>query len=93
MPGQPSFHWTIRDVQPGELFVIEMVLEGATLTFEWRFAALDKDKTRMTQCIQLTGASAAAYAEQLEQSFRPTLAPGMKRIALEMESKRGPMKR
>jgi hypothetical protein len=38
----------------------------------------------MTQRIELSGDSEAAYVEQVESGFRPGLADGMSRIATEM---------
>src|SRR6185369_13562562 len=51
LPGQPPLHWNIGEVRPLEMFVIEMPLEGALLTFEWRFDALSDRRTKMTQKI------------------------------------------
>src|SRR2546426_517750 len=36
LPGQEPLRWQIRDVQPGKSFVMEMPLDRATLSFEWR---------------------------------------------------------
>lgn len=84
LPGQEPLHWTIREVRPGESFTLELPLDKATLTFEWLFDALSEQRTRVTQKIVLSGDNAAAYAEQVEAGFSPTLAEGMKRIAAEM---------
>jgi len=84
MPDQAPWHWLIREVQPEELFVLEMQLDGAMLSFEWRFEALSQTRTKMTQRVLLSGENAAVYAAEVEQGFGPTLAPGMKRIAAEM---------
>jgi hypothetical protein len=84
LPGQPPLHWQIKDVTPCESFSQEMELDRATLVFEWRFAALDGNRTRLTQRILLSGENAQTYAPQVEAGFGPTLADGMKRIAAEM---------
>ena len=84
LPGQEPLHWSIREVRPGETFVLEMQLGGATLTFEWRFDALSEHRTSMTQRIVLAGENAAAYAKQVESGFSKSLADGMRRIATEM---------
>jgi len=84
LPAQQPLHWSIREVRPPEGFVLEMQLDNALLTFEWRFEALSERDTRMTQRIVLSGDNAAAYAEQVEAGFRMGLAEGMKRIATEM---------
>src|SRR3954466_6661210 len=56
LPGQAPRRWQIRDVQPGRSFVIEMPLDRATLSFEWRFDAVsDGHTTRITQRITLAG--------------------------------------
>ena len=84
LPGQAPLHWYIRDVKPGESFIVEMQLDRASLSFEWRFYALSKHRTRLTQVIVLSGDNAAAYAAQVEAGFGSNLADGMKRIAAEM---------
>src|SRR5438132_11414255 len=84
LPGQEPLHWSIREVRPFTTFVLEMQLDKALLTFEWRFDALSEQRTRMTQKIVLSGDNAAAYVEQVEAGFRPSLAGGMRRIATEM---------
>ena len=84
LPGQQPLHWSIREVRPPEGFVLEMQLDNAVLTFEWRFEALSERNIRMTQTIVLSGDNAAAYAEQVQAGFSPGLAEGMRRIATEM---------
>jgi len=89
LPAQPALHWSIREVRPLSLFVLEMQLDGALLTFEWHFAELSAQRTMMTQRIVLSGDNAAAYADQVKEGFGPTLADGMKRIATEMANRAG----
>jgi polyketide cyclase/dehydrase/lipid transport protein len=84
LPGKEPLHWDIREVQPPTSFVLEMQLDRAMLTFEWRFAPLSEQRTRMTQTILLSGNNAAAYAKQVETGFRPSLVDAMRRIAAEM---------
>jgi hypothetical protein len=84
LPGQQPLHWKIREVQPLKAFILEMQLNRAILTFEWRFDSLSQQRTRMTQRIELSGDDEAAYAEQVEAGFSPGLADGMRRIATEM---------
>ena len=81
LPGQALLHWRIRDVQPGGSFVIEMPLDQAVLSFEWRFAAVADRRTRITQRIVLSGDNASAFAQQVQANFSATLGDGMKRIA------------
>ena len=76
-------HWSIREVRPFTTFVLEMQVDKALLTFEWRFDALSEQRTRM-QKIVLSGDNAEAYVEQIEAGFRPSLAGSMRRIATEM---------
>jgi hypothetical protein len=66
-----------------------MQLDGALLTFEWRFDELSTRRTTMTQTIVLSGDNAAAYADQVKAGFGPTLADGMRRIATEMADAEG----
>ena len=84
LPGQEPLHWSIREVRPFTAFVLEMQLDKALLTFEWRFDALSEQRTRMTQKIVLSGDNAVAYVQQVEAGFSPSLAEGMRRIATEM---------
>ncbi|HEV3216398.1 MAG TPA: hypothetical protein VGZ27_11785 [Vicinamibacterales bacterium] len=86
LPGQEPLRWHIREVRPGRSFIIEMLLEGAVLSFEWRFAAISGRRTRITQRIVLLGDNATAYAAQVSSQFGLTLADGMKRIADAMTS-------
>jgi hypothetical protein len=84
LPGQEPLHWKVREVQPPSSFVLEMELDRAILTFEWRFDASSAQRTRMTQKIVLAGENAAAYVEQVRAVFTPGLADGMRRVAAEM---------
>jgi hypothetical protein len=84
VPGQEPRYWLIREVRPEQSFLIETPLDRATLTFEWLFEPLSGTRTKMTQCILLSGENAAAYAGQVEHGFGQTLPQGMKRIAEEI---------
>ena len=84
LPGQETLHWQIREVRHGESFVIEMPLDRATLTFEWRFDRISEVRTRLTQRIVLSGDNAGAYAEQVDAGLGRNLPDGMRRIAAEM---------
>ena len=86
LSGQQPLHWSIREARPQSFFVLEMQLEGAVLSFEWRFDALSKHRTKMKQRIVLAGENAQTYAKQVEAGFGPGLADGMKRIASEMSA-------
>ena len=81
LPGQEPLRWQIRDVQPGRSFVIELPLDRATLSFEWRFDAMSDRHTRLSQRIVLAGDNAAAYAPQVRATFGSNLPDGMSRIA------------
>ena len=81
LPGQEPLRWQIRDVQPERSFVIEMPLDRATLSFEWRFDAVSDRHTRLSQRIVLAGDNAAAYAPQVQAVFGANLPDGMRRIA------------
>src|SRR5262249_52715497 len=60
LPGLAPMRWQIRDVRPGRSFVVEMPLDRATLSFEWRFDRVAGERTRITQRIVLSGENAAA---------------------------------
>src|SRR5215470_5743201 len=81
LPGQAPLRWQIRDVRPGRSFVIEMPLDRATLSFEWRFDAVSDQRTRLSQRIVLAGDNAAVYAPQVRAAFGSNLPDGMSRIA------------
>src|SRR3954454_14489125 len=81
LPGQDPLRWQIRDVRPGRSFTIEMPLDRATLSFEWRFDAVSERQTRLRQRIVLVGDNGAAYAAQVRAAFGSNLAGGMDRIA------------
>jgi len=84
LPGQEPRVWWIRDVQTGRSFAIEMPLDRATLRFEWHFGAVSDRRTKLTQRIILSGSNAAAYTQQVEAGFGPTLASGMEKLAAAM---------
>ena len=86
MPESPPMHWRIRDCRPPQTATVEMELDAATLSFEWRFENAGPNRARLTQHIVLRGTDAANYTEQLESSLRPNLATGMARIARLMEA-------
>jgi hypothetical protein len=81
LPGQEPLRWQIRDVRPGRSFTIEMQLDRATLSFEWRFDAVSERQTRLWQRIELVGDNGAAYAPQVRAAFGSSLPDGMNRIA------------
>jgi hypothetical protein len=81
VPGQEPIRWQIRDVRPGNSFIIDMPLDRAVLSFEWVFHAVSNRRTRITQRIVLSGDNAIAYADQVRAGFGSTLSDGMKRIA------------
>jgi Polyketide cyclase / dehydrase and lipid transport len=84
MSGGETLHWRIREVRHGELFVIEMQLDSAVLTFEWHFDPVSDDRTKLTRRIVLSGENAGAFAGQVEAGFGPNLPDGMRRITAEM---------
>jgi len=84
VPGQEPVNWRIGTVRPEERFAIEVPLDRAALTFEWRFEAISARRTRITQSILLSGENAAAYQAQVAAGFGATLEDGMNRIAAEL---------
>ena len=84
MPGQDPLPWWIRDVQTGRSFAIEMLLDRATLRFEWHLLAVSERRTKLTQRIILSGSNAATYRQQVEAGFGTSLGAGMERIAASM---------
>jgi hypothetical protein len=86
IPAQEPLHWSVREVRPGDVATIEMPLDRATLSFEWRFEALSEHRTRLTQRIALSGENSEAYVGQVQAGFGTTLRAGMERIARLMEA-------
>jgi Polyketide cyclase / dehydrase and lipid transport len=84
-PGQEPRHWRLEEVIPMKTYTLGMPLEGAAISFEWRFEGLTDGRVRLTQHIVLKGENAIAYVEQMQAVFAANLAPGMTRIATAME--------
>jgi hypothetical protein len=85
IPGQEPRHWRLREVNPMKSYTLEMAMDGAVMSFEWRFEGRADGGTRLTQHIVLQGESAAAYVAQVQSAFTSNLAPGMNRIATAVE--------
>ena len=84
LPGQEPLHWLIREVTPPNAVTIEMSLDGATLSFEWRFVGLADGRTRLTQRIVLKGEKADLYLSQVKAAFTANLSDGMNKLATAM---------
>jgi hypothetical protein len=69
LPGQ-TLHSVIRHVDPGRRATIEMQLPDCTLFFNWEFEELAAARTRITQRLVLSAASAdlVSQARLLEQT-------------------------
>ena len=84
MPGQEPRRWEITEVKQFESYVLETALDGAVMSFAWRFDRLERG-TRLTQHITLKGEKAAAYVPGVAAAFTSNLAAGMKRIVSAIE--------
>ena len=84
IPGQELRRWQVAEVNPVQSYVLETELDGATMSFEWRFDGFPGG-TRIAQHITLQGPNAAAYVSQVEDAFASTLAAGMTRIVAAIE--------
>ncbi len=84
LPGQEPLHWLIREVTPPHAVTIEMSLDGAALSFEWRFVGLADGRTRLTQRIVLKGEKADMYLSQVKAAFTANLPDGMNKLAKAM---------
>jgi hypothetical protein len=84
LPGQQPLQWFIREVTPPSAAAIEMQLEGATLSFEWRFEGLADGRTRLTQRVVLNGENADVYLPQVKSTFTANLPDGMIKLATAM---------
>jgi hypothetical protein len=88
-PGQEPLRWQIREVRPEQSFVVEMPLDGARLSFEWRFDIVSDRRTRVTQRIVLTGDNRPHMPPKSRRDSSPILracTSGMERIATAMEA-------
>lgn len=84
LPGQEPLPWLIREVSPPNGATIEMSLDGASLSFEWRLAGLPDGGTRLTQRITLSGEKAELYVAQVKAAFTANVGDGMSRLAAAM---------
>ena len=82
LPGQ-TYHSIIRRVDPDRSATIEMQLTEGVLSFRWEFEDLTESRTRITQRLTLSTASAAlvAQANLLEQ----TTPVGMNKLVAAIE--------
>jgi len=81
LPGQEPLHWLLRAVTPPNTATIDLQLEGAVLSFDWRFDPLTDQRTRLTQRIVLKGENAPTFRSQVESTFSSSLPDGMKKLA------------
>jgi len=81
VPGQAPLRWLIRDVDPLNGATIELQLDGAVLSFEWRLEAISRERTLLRQRVRLQGKNAATLRDQVEATFAITLPDGMKKLA------------
>ena len=51
LPSQAPLQWRLQEIHPLKSYAIEMALDGATRSFEWRFDRLAGGGTRLTQQI------------------------------------------
>ena len=84
LPGQEPLRWLIGEITPPSAATIEMGLEGAALSFEWRFVGLADGRTRLTQRIVLKGEKADRYVSQVKAAFAANLSDGMNKLATAM---------
>ncbi|SRR5260370_496575 len=84
LPGREPLRWLIREITPPKAATIERQLEGAALSFEWRFDGLADGRRRLTQRVMLQGENAGTSLSQVESSFTSSLPDGMNKIATAM---------
>jgi hypothetical protein len=82
--GQEPLNWLIREVTPPNAATIEISLDGAALSFDWRFVDLADGRTRLTQRIVLKGEKADIYLSQVKAAFTANLPDGMNKLATAM---------
>ena len=81
LPEQSPTQWRVHDVKPRLSYSIVTELEGAVLSFEWRFDPISDDRAKLTQRITLSGEDASRHIEGIRAAFESTLAAGMEKIA------------
>lgn len=81
-PDREPFRWVLQEVVPGASYTIASALDGATVLFQWRFDSMPSGDTKLTQRIGVSGRDAHRHASAIRSVFEPSLAAGMKRIAL-----------
>ena len=84
LPGQEPLHWLVREVTAPNAATIELSLDGATVSFEWRFVGLADGRTRLTQRIVLKGEKAEAYLSQVKSAFTANPRNAMNKLATAM---------
>lgn len=84
LPGQEPLRWFIAEVTPPSAATIEISLDGASLSFQWRFEGLPDGRTRLTQRIALQGEKAELYLSQVKAAFTANLPGGMNKMATAM---------
>jgi len=84
LPGQEPLRWFLREVTPPNAATIEMSLDGAALSFEWRFVGLPDGRTRLTQRIVLQGDKVDIYLSQVKATFTANIPGGMNKFATAM---------
>jgi hypothetical protein len=84
LPGQEALHWVIREVTPPTTATIEISLDRAILSFEWRFVGLADGRTLLTQRITLGGEKADMYLSQVKAAFTANPPAAMNKLATAM---------
>jgi len=84
LPGQEPLRWLVREVSPPTAATIEVSLDGAILSFAWRFAGLTDGRTRVTQRIVLEGEKADVYLSLAKAAFTANPAVAMNKLATAM---------
>jgi hypothetical protein len=81
-PDREPFRWVLQEVAPETSYTVSSDLDGACVVFHWRFDPLPSGGTELIQRIGVSGKNAGRYASDIRSVFEPSLAAGMKRIAL-----------
>jgi Polyketide cyclase / dehydrase and lipid transport len=85
VPGQPPIDWFVRAVKPGETATIEIPVDGAAMSFSWRFTRLEDTRSRITQTVVLHGDKADAYLEAAK-TLTTNIPDGLKKFAAAIAS-------
>ncbi|MFS4449007.1 hypothetical protein [Maribacter sp. 2307UL18-2] len=83
--GQNPHYWEITQLDPERSATIEIPLDGATFYNVMRMESIDSGRTRIIQCLGLSGIKAQDFGESM-QMFENSAPQGLEKLAKTIES-------